>query len=74
MDACVCLCDIDPTDANAARLVLGDEEVEAAEAEEGSRRRYGKFLKPVARRHAGSALRHLLSSRKPKIAQNGARA
>ena len=72
MDACVCLCDIDPTDANAARLVLGDEEVEAAE--EGSRRRYGKFLKPVARRHAGSTLRHLLSSRKPKIAQNGARA
>ena len=72
MDACVCLCDIDPTDANAARLVLGDEEVEAGE--EGSRRRYGKFLKPVARRHAGSALRHLLSSRKPKIAQNGARA
>ena len=73
MDARVCLCDIDPTDANAARLVLGDEEVEAAE--EGSREAgIGKFLKPVARRHAGSALRHLLSSRKPKIAQNGARA
>ena len=34
MDARVCLCDIDPTDANATRLVLGRREMEAAK--EGS--------------------------------------
>jgi hypothetical protein len=34
MDARVCLCDIDPTDANATRLALGRREMEAAE--EGS--------------------------------------
>lgn len=34
MDARVCLSDIDPTDANATRLVLGRREMEAAE--EGS--------------------------------------
>ena len=72
MDACVCLCDIDPTDANAARLVLGDGEMEAAE--EGSRRRYRKI--PESRGEAARRIRASLplSSRKPKIAQNGARA
>jgi hypothetical protein len=73
MDARVCLSDIDPTDANATRLVLGrrgDGGGGGGFMEAG----IWKFLKPVARPHAGSALRHLLSSRKPKIAQNGARA
>jgi hypothetical protein len=40
MDVRVCLRGIDPTDANAARLVLGDGAVEAAE--EGSRRPVSK--------------------------------
>jgi hypothetical protein len=62
MDACVCLCDIDPTDANAARLVLGDEEVEAAE--EGSRRRYQKI--PEAR---GEAARRIRASSPSQFSQ-----
>jgi hypothetical protein len=64
MDACVCLCDIDPTDANAARLVLGDEKVEAAQAEEGSRRRYRKI--PEAR---GEAARRIRASSPSQFSQ-----
>ncbi len=62
MDARVCLCDIDPTDANAARLVLGDGEVEAAE--EGSRRRYRKI--PEAR---GEAARRIRASSPSQFSQ-----
>ena len=46
MDARVCLCDIDPTDANATRLVLG------RRGDGGGGRAFmeagiGKFLNPI---------------------------
>jgi hypothetical protein len=53
MGARVCLHDIDPTDANAARLVLGEGAVEAGE--EGSPRPVSKI--PEARGEATRGIR-----------------